>query len=302
MSDQATSPRDRWIGLLFLVLVSAGWGFNWVVMKNLIHQWPPLISRGSAGIVGALGLMVIATISGQSLKLEAQYWPRLIRAALLNVTAWMGIGGITLIWLTAGEAAIVAYTMPAWAALFAYLILGEKFTWMKALALVLGIFGVIILFSGHSLSFGAGKFWGIAAALCAAIGFAIGTVLMKRAPLPMPPIASTGWQLLLGCIPMIVAGLIFEQARLGDLDALGWASLAWFGFITLGACYLFWFAALRRLPAGVAAIGTFLVPVIGVIAGALVLGEPFGWREIVALACTAIGILLATRAPAKQSG
>lgn len=298
MTDSASTRRDRWIGLMFLLLVSAGWGFNWVVMKNLIAQWPPLTSRGSAGIVGALGLLAVAMLSGQRLAVERRYWLRLIRASLLNVTAWMGIGGITLIWLTAGEAAIVAYTMPAWAALLAYLIIGERFTWTKAVALALGIAGVIILFSGHSLTFGLGKVWGILAALGAAIGFAIGTVLMKRDPLPLPPLVSTAWQLLLGCIPMLLAGFVFESARVSDLDALGWASLVWFGFITLGACYLFWFAALRRLPAGVAAIGTFLVPVIGVLAGAAILGEPFGWRELIALCCTGVGILLATRAPA----
>lgn len=298
MSEQA-ARRDVLIGVFFLVLVSAGWGFNWVVMKNLIAQWPPLTSRGSAGIVGALGLALAAVLSGETLRVSRQWWPRLLRASLLNVTAWMGVGGIALIWLTAGEAAIVAYTMPAWAALFAYLIIGEAFTWPRALALALGIIGVFILFSGHALTFGAGAFWGIASALTAAIGFAVGTVLMKRDPLPLPPIASAAWQIGIGCIPMIAAGLVFENARISDLNWLGWISLAWFGFVTLGACYLFWFAALRRLPAGVAAIGTFLVPVIGVICGALVLGEPFGWRELVALVCTAAGILLATR-PAKK--
>lgn len=295
MSQQSATRRDTWVGVFFLLLVSAGWGFNWVVMKNLIHQWPPLTSRGSAGIAGAIALLIVASLTGEKIAVARAHWPRLLRASLLNVTAWMGVGGLALLWLTAGEAAIVAYTMPAWAALFAYLIIGEKFTLMRALALALGIFGVVVLFSGHSLSFGAGKFLGIGCALFAAIFFAIGTVLMKRDPLPIPPIASAGWQIGLGCVPVLAAGLIFENARIGDLDRLGWISLAWFGFVTLGACYVFWFAALRRLPAGVAAIGTFLVPVIGVICGALVLGEPFGWREVVALACTAIGILLATR-------
>ena len=56
-----------------------------------------------------------------------------------------------------------------------------------------------------------------------------------------------------------------------------------------------WFAALERLPASVAAIGTMLVPVIGVTAEALALGEPLGPPQIAALACTVAGVALAAR-------
>jgi drug/metabolite transporter (DMT)-like permease len=56
-----------------------------------------------------------------------------------------------------------------------------------------------------------------------------------------------------------------------------------------------WFAALARLPASVAAIGTMAVPVIGVVASAAALHEPLGLTQIVALICTLAGVVLATR-------
>jgi drug/metabolite transporter (DMT)-like permease len=65
--------------------------------------------------------------------------------------------------------------------------------------------------------------------------------------------------------------------------------------VSLCLCYLTWFAALRRLPAGAAAIGTLLTPVVGVLAGAAALGEPIGVREALALVLTLGGILLALR-------
>lgn len=308
MADLVNSDgkkRIEWVGLLFLLAVSAGWGFNWVVMKNLIAEWPPLSSRGLAGIVGALGLMLAAKVSGERLKVAEGEWPRLLLAAFLNVTGWMGVGGLALLWLSAGESVIVAYTMPAWAALFAWLILGERFTLLRALALILGIAGVVILFSGHlfsgrEMSFGLTKWLGLASVLFPAIGFALGAVLMKRTPISLPPIASAAWQIGLGSIPTVIVGFLWEQPQFASLTWVGWLSLLWFAVITLGACYLFWFAALRRLPAGVAAIGTFLVPVIGVLAGGFVLGEQLTWRELVALACTASGILLAARGAQKN--
>jgi len=59
--------------------------------------------------------------------------------------------------------------------------------------------------------------------------------------------------------------------------------------------YVSWFAALARLPASVAAIGTMAVPVIGVVASAIALHEPLGVTQIVALVFTLAGVVLATR-------
>ena len=59
--------------------------------------------------------------------------------------------------------------------------------------------------------------------------------------------------------------------------------------------YVCWFAALARLPASVAAIGTMAVPVIGVVASSLALHEPLGWGQIAALVFTLAGVALATQ-------
>jgi drug/metabolite transporter (DMT)-like permease len=56
-----------------------------------------------------------------------------------------------------------------------------------------------------------------------------------------------------------------------------------------------WFGALARLPASIAAIGTLLVPVIGVVASAISLGEPLGPSQIGALVLTVAGVAIASR-------
>jgi drug/metabolite transporter (DMT)-like permease len=65
----------------------------------------------------------------------------------------------------------------------------------------------------------------------------------------------------------------------------------------MGVCYLAWFAALRRLPAATAAIGTPTVPIIGIIAAAMMLGEPLGIREALAMVLTLAGVALALQKP-----
>jgi probable blue pigment (indigoidine) exporter len=124
--------------------------------------------------------------------------------------------------------------------------------------------------------------------------FALGVVLAKRAPLNMPPFAAVSWQTALGVLPLVI-GMILERPDLGAVDAHGGAALVTSGALANGLGYLTWFAALRRLPASLASIGSLLVPMIGVMASAVMLGEPLGWREGGALALTLSGVAIASR-------
>jgi drug/metabolite transporter (DMT)-like permease len=69
----------------------------------------------------------------------------------------------------------------------------------------------------------------------------------------------------------------------------------------MGICYLGWFAAVKRLPAATASTGMLLVPLIGVLSAAPILGEPLGLREALALALTLSGVALAVQKPSEGS-
>jgi drug/metabolite transporter (DMT)-like permease len=129
-------------------------------------------------------------------------------------------------------------------------------------------------------------------ALAAAILFALGSVRTK-APLPLAPVAQVAWQVGLGCAPMVLFGLAVEQPDLSRLSGTGATVLIYMALGPMGLCYLTWFAALQRLPASTAALGTLIVPVIGVVAAAILLGEPLGVREVLAAALTLGGVALA---------
>jgi drug/metabolite transporter (DMT)-like permease len=113
--------------------------------------------------------------------------------------------------------------------------------------------------------------------------------------LPLPPISLTAWQVGLGCLPMVVLGLLFEQPDPGALTATGWAALVYMTVVPMGICYLSWFAALRRLPPTTASMATLLTPAIGVVGAAFALGEPLGLKEVLALGLTLSGVAIALR-------
>ena len=111
----------------------------------------------------------------------------------------------------------------------------------------------------------------------------------------MPPISLAAWQIGLGCLPIAIIGLAVEQPHISALSSVGWASMLYMTLILFCVSYVCWFAALERLPAATASIGTLMVPAIGVLASVAMLHEPFGVREVSALVVTLGGIALAMR-------
>lgn len=282
-------------GLALLVATTLGWGLNWPAMKLLLAELPVLTTRAAGGAIGFAVLAGVALARRESLIVPRRLWPRLVAVSLLNVTAWMGLASFSLLWLSAAEATIVCYTMPVFASLIAWALLGERPSRARFAGLVLALAGLSVLMFGQGVAVGLGKAPGVAFGLGAAILFSLGTVVTKRWPLALPPTASAVWQVGIGIAPLVLLALAFDPPAMRTLSPLGWALIAYGGAFALGLCYLSWFAVLRRLPASAAAVGTLLTPVIGVLGAALLLGEPLGLRELAALALTVSGVLLAIR-------
>lgn len=288
-------PRIAPAGLMFLAITSIGWGFNWPVTKFLLGELPPLTLRGVTGVLGAVLLAALALVRGDGLKVAPAIWPRLATAAILNVTGWMVLMGLALLWLPASEAALIAYTMPVWASLIAWPVLGERPTVLRTLALVMAFAGLASIMGGNGFAASAEKAPGIIMALCGAIGFAVGTVFSKKYPIHLPPITAAAWQIGIGCLPISIVGLMIETSHLDKVTPVGWWLLVYSTVVQFCIAYVSWFAALSRLPASVAAIGTMAVPVIGVVASAIALGEPLGPGQIASLIFTLAAVVLATR-------
>ena len=178
----------------------------------------------------------------------------------------------------------------------AWPVLGERPTVLRTLALVMAFAGLASIMGGNGFAASAAKLPGIIMALAGSIGFAVGTVLSKRLadPACRRSRARPGRSGSAACRSRSLASRI-ETSHWDAVTPLGWALLVYSIVGQFCIAYVAWFAALARLPASVAAIGTMAVPVIGVVTSAIALGEPLGAGQIAALIFTLAGVALATK-------
>ena len=291
-----TQPRTlSALGLSLLVVSALGWGVNFPITKLLLHEWPPLSSRGLSAVGGGIVLAAIALVRRESMQIAPQWWPRLIVVSVLTISAWVAGMGFALLWLRASEAAVFAVSAPLWVSLLAWPLLGERPTLLRAVGLVAALTGVLLLVGGGGLSAGLEKIPGALCALGGALGVALGTIAVKKKPFPLQPVALASWQMLIGALPVAILGVWIEQPTLAALSPVGWGALIYTTLIQFCVCYACWFAALERMPASTASIGTLMVPVIGVVASAAVLLEPVSAVQLVALVVTLAGVAVAMR-------
>ena len=238
--------NERNVGYLLVLVTSIGWGLNWPVTKQLLSELPPLSARGMSGVIGAMLLAGLALAIGQSLRVPRAQWPRLVLLSVLNVTCWMALMGLALVWLPASEAAVIAFTMPVWASALAWPILGERISLLRVIAMGMALAGLVALMGGSGIAASYAKLPGILLALSGALAFAFGTVFAKRWPLTLPPLTSAVWQIAIGCFPVALVGVLIETPHFATLSSLGWTLFGYSVVVQFCIAYACWFAALLK--------------------------------------------------------
>lgn len=279
------------------------WGCNWPLLKLSLAEIPPLTFRGATLVFAGLGLLVVARVSGESTAIRRAWWPKVAVLALLNVTVWNGLTLFGLKELPAGRSVILGYTMPVWAMLTSVWIAREPMTPRKLVGLALGMLGMALLI-GEDLSLLERRPLGTAMILASSIAWAIGTVLLRKWKPPIPLIPLSGWMMIVGWLPIALLAPIFDDVHIGRLASASW--VPWLGIAynivaagTLG--HWAWFTLARTLPATISGLASLPVPVVGVFASMIVLGERPSVLEWTALACV-VGALTAVLWPARAGG
>ena len=290
------------MGYALLAAITLFWGANWPGMKIALSELTVWWFRAMCVWAGAIGLLGIAKLSGASLKVPRDEIPRLLLISVFAIFGWQVCSAYGVSLMPAGRASIIAFTMPVWAAILGAFMLREPMTMPKFVGLLLGVAGLAVLMGDDLLLIGTAPL-GALFMFGAALSWAIGTVLFKKYKWTMPIVTLVGWQLAAGAIPITLVALAIEP--LPDLTHLSGkviGALIYLFALPMVFCQWAYFKVVSIFPASIAAMGTLAVPVVGVYSSALILGEPVGVRELIALTLISAALVSVLVVPGLRRG
>lgn len=280
-------------GILLLVLFCASWGVNQVAIKVAIPSVPPVLQAGIRSI-GAF----ICLLLWMHWKKET-YWKKdgtLVWGLLVGVL--FSLEFILIYWgleyTTASRSAIFLYTSPFTVALGAHFFIpGDRLGIRQVSGLILAFLGIIAAFH-ESMSLPTPQMLiGDAMLLAGGVIWGATTVIIKASPLSKISATKTLlYQLGVSAIMLPVSSMCLGEPGMNTLTWISFSSLVyqivWVAFIT----YIGWFWLIRTYPVSKISSFSFLTPLFGVVAGAVLLGEPLTWSLACALALVGSGIYL----------
>lgn len=294
-----TPTASARLGAVLLVLLALGWGGTWPVLKIVLQDMPVWTFRVWSTLAAAACLLAFARLAGDRIRPAPGEWRWVALGGIFNVTLWHIMVAYGTKMMASGHASVLGFTMPLWAALIGAAWLGEKLTGRVLAALALGAGGIFVLLSRDLQAVGQSP-WGAMLILGAAVSWAVGTHVQKRAPWTLGTFALAAWQLFAGVVPMAVVLPFVEEVGMPRASWTGWLCFAYVTLVSIVLCYWLWFRIVQIFPANIAAIGTLLTPVVGVLSGTLILGEAFGWREAAALLLVGSALALVLIVPARR--
>jgi drug/metabolite transporter (DMT)-like permease len=272
-------------------------------MKIALEEIPPFSFRIATSALAAAALFAIALAQHRTMRIK-----RRAARVHLAVAGFLNVGCFTLgsafaqLATTTSRVTVLSYTMPIWAVLLAYLLLGERFNLSRGISLLLCAVGLSVLISPL---IGSSDLIGVAIALATAVAWAAGTVYLKWARVDADPLAIAAWQLVAALVTTVVGLIAFEGSlHLWPIHLPALLATIFSALVGSALAYLLWFEIVRRLPAMSASLGLLSVPVVGMVASVLMLGERPTSTDLIGsafiLAAAACVLLVpAARAPEK---
>ncbi len=295
----------RFLLPLALILLSATWGYTWVLAKQALSYAPPFAFVAERCVGGALALLLALKLMGKPFRLIAP--GATLAIGLTQVTGFMAFQTWALVEGGPGKTAVLVFTMPIWTLLIAWPVLGERIKgkqWLAALSTLTGLLLIIEPWNMHTSLLS--KFLGLVAALC----WAIGTVLVKRlrARQQVDLLSLTTWQMLIGAVPLVLLALVVPER------ATNWAAsyieiLVFMAIVSTAMCWWLWITILDRVPAWEASLSVLGTPVVAIISSRLMLNEEFKLTELAGILLIGSGLALLSligwaasrRVPAEQN-
>jgi drug/metabolite transporter (DMT)-like permease len=280
-----------------LAVVCVLWGTTYLALRVGVLNFPPflftVLRQCIAGVIMVGFLKFIAKIEWPS----KQHLINQAIAGLLMISIGNGLVGYAEVHISSGVAAVICSMMPIWMILINLAVTSdEKPTFPILLGFGIGLSGILMIFGENLGEFSNPDYtWGIVLIFIANIGWAAGSVWMKKKNQKSNALMNAGLQMLFGGIFLIPASLAFD-----DYSNITWSAeagyallyLILFGSIAAYGCYSY---AVKKLPMTIVSLYAYINPIVAVFLGAVLLGEKFNLWIGIAMAITIAGVYIVNR-------
>ena len=283
----------------------------YVAIKTGLAYAPPLAFGGlRALIAGVVLLTVAASLRSPLCPSPRDVW-HLTLLAVAATTLTYGAMFSSPAEMGAGLASVLGNVQPLLVLVLGALFLREPLTPGKVMALACGLVGVGLLLypsiaeppgnTGMSVSNGGSVTIGSLLALGASAGAAAGSIMVKRIQVRPGIIALTGWQLVIGSLPLLVAAALRPNGLAIQWHPTFVVVLLFLALLGTALPTTLWFWLLQSEDAGRLSMFLFLIPVLGLLLGAIAFGERVGWLEGTGVAIIVFGLVAVSREKRRSS-
>jgi drug/metabolite transporter (DMT)-like permease len=293
--DKAAPEWQIWAALLVVYIV---WGSTYLAIRVVVGTMPPLLSAGVRFVIAAAILCgYVALRNGiSSLKLSRSEW---LGVAFVGLALLLGGNGLVMLGerdVPSGLAALIVAVIPLYVVLLRF-IFREKVALATVVGVLIGFLGVAVLIVPRGID-GSVAIGGMLLLLLAPLSWSIGTYFSKRVDLPGDFLVSTGAQMLVGGIGLLVVGVLVgelglvkpEEFSMDSLLAL--AYLIIFGSVIAYTAYTW---LLQHAPVSRVATYAFVNPVVAIILGALLLHEDINVTMVIGAAMIVVAVAVVVR-------
>ena len=288
-----TLPKQT-ISIFLLIILILVWTSVWSLFKIATEAIPPLSFRVIIGIPAFILLLFLGFIKAKKIYVTKSDMKPLLLISFFNVTLWQVLMLYGINMLGGGRAAVLTYTMPVWATIFASFFGYEKINISIIISLVFGMTGILFLSLEINIF---ENIIGFLITLSAGLSWAIGTMIVKYGGFKSDGLIIAGWQQIIGIIPIIPFALYFDLNNFGLIDYRH--ILIIFYGIFLSSAYTYWayFTILQKFSVNVTSISVMAVPILAILVDYIFMDVEFSEFDLLALIFIVSGIYLVATKP-----
>lgn len=294
------APEEARLGaidaaLLMIVII---WGLNAVIVKLTYAQFPPMAFMAIRFAVAGSLLLGVALLVERSVAIPRRDWLLVLAAAMVGTGIYQPLFLNGLARTTASNTSLIIAASPAFVALLNRLLGREILSRRGWLGIALAFAGILLIVeSGGGLHLDSATLAGDLMILLGTILWATYTVLAGPLVHRYSPLRVTALTTAVGALPLMLLGMPAVQALDWSLvDWRGWSGLLFSAVFAIVVSYVVWNIGVKRIGGARTSLYSNLIPVVGTVAAAFLLGEAITPLKVVGAVVIFVGLQMARRA------